>query len=104
MFGVVVVVVGVGAVVVWVLMTVFVCVGVVTVVVFTGAVVVCVFVTVLAGAVAVFVVVVEPGVAAAAVADLVCVDAVAAWLWAGWVALFASFAVDSVLSAAALVA
>jgi len=48
-------------------------------------------------------VVVETGVAAAA-ADLVCVDAVAAWLWAGWVAPFAATAVDSVLSAAALVA
>jgi hypothetical protein len=48
-------VVVVGAVIVWVLMTVFVCVGVVTVVVFAGAVVVCVCVTVLVGAVTVVV-------------------------------------------------
>jgi hypothetical protein len=65
---------------------------VVTVVVFDGAVTVLVWVTVCV-CVGVVLVVVGVDLAAAVVADFVCADAVAVWLWEAWISVLACVAV-----------
>lgn len=63
----------------------------VTVVVFDGAVTVLVWVTVCV-CVGVVLVLVEVDLAAAVIADFVCVDATAVWFWEAWVSVLACVA------------